>query len=64
MYGCNLYLLTVMNCELGKPGASMYVRATHLDEPADCLSAKHIMAIVSYLINDRTQVYARCARVH
>ena len=40
------------------------VRATHLDEPADCLSAKHIKAIVSYLINDRAHIYAWCIRVH
>jgi hypothetical protein len=24
MYGCNLYLLLINECMLGKPGASMY----------------------------------------
>ncbi len=40
------------------------VQATHLDELADCLSAKHIMVSALDLIKVRTQVYARCTRVH
>ena len=40
------------------------VRATHLDEPADCLSAKHIIVSALDLIKVRAHIYAWCIRVH
>ena len=43
---------------------SVSVQATHLDEPADCLSAKHIIASALDLIIDRAHVYAWSTDVH
>ena len=39
------------------------VQATHLDELADCLPAKHIIASALDLIIDRAHVYAWCTHV-
>ena len=40
------------------------VTPTYLDEPADFLSAKHIMGSALDLIKDRTHVYACCTLLY
>jgi hypothetical protein len=44
--------------------AAVSVPPTHLDELADCLSAKHIIASALDLIIDRAHVYPWCTHVH